>query len=377
MAVVSLRALGKTYGDNIVAVRGVDLEIDDGEFMVLLGPSGCGKSTTLRMIAGLESITSGELSIDGARMNDIPAKNRDIAMVFQSYALYPHMTVYDNMAFGLRRRGYARIEIEQRVREAASSLALGGYQGRRPPPVYGGQPQPVALGRALGRHPQVFLFDEPLSNLDAALRVSTRNELIRLHQALRATMIYVTHDQVEAMSMGTRIAIMNGGELIQQGPPLAVYRTPATTFVARFLGNPPMNLIEGELAIKNGVPAFCAGTFEAMLPFHGSELKEMVGRPVTFGIRPEEIHEEPFTSETNRLGACNGEIVAIEALGAETLLTMQLDGGTTVVARVPRTAKSRMGERTSVWIDLAECRLFDPATGQMLSADLTPTSLPI
>ncbi len=230
---------------DLLAVDAVNLDVAHGEFMVLLGPSGCGKSTTLRMIAGLESISSGHLSIDGKRVNDVPAKDRDIAMVFQSYALYPHMSVFDNLAFGLRRRDVARGEIDKRVRSVAATLGMAELLKRKPHALSGGQRQRVALGRAIVRDPKVFLFDEPLSNLDAALRVGMRGELIKLHHHLGATMIYVTHDQVEAMTMGDRICIMNGGKVVQIGAPLDVYRDPADTFVASFLGSPPTNLLPG------------------------------------------------------------------------------------------------------------------------------------
>jgi multiple sugar transport system ATP-binding protein len=243
MAVVQLDKICKRYGGSSpVAVDNVDITIGDGEFMVLLGPSGCGKSTTLRMIAGLEEISSGTLSIDGRVVNHVPAKDRDIAMVFQSYALYPHMTVAENLAFGLKRRRVPAAEIGRRVKDAAEILGLSPLLERKPHALSGGQRQRVALGRAMVREPMVFLFDEPLSNLDAALRVNTRNELIRQHHRLASTMIYVTHDQVEAMTMGTRICVMNGGKVAQIGAPLDVYWQPADTFVARFLGAPPMNL---------------------------------------------------------------------------------------------------------------------------------------
>ena len=247
MADVQLAGVTKSYGGGAnPAVDSVDIHVADGEFMVLLGPSGCGKSTTLRMVAGLESISAGQLRIGGRVMNDVPAKDRDIAMVFQSYALYPHMTVGDNLSFGLRRRNVAKAEIARRVTETAEMLGLTPYIARKPAALSGGQRQRVALGRAMVREPQVFLFDEPLSNLDAALRVNTRNELIRQHHRLRSTMIYVTHDQVEAMTMGTRICVMNGGRVVQIGAPLDVYWNPADTFVAKFLGSPPMNLLLGD-----------------------------------------------------------------------------------------------------------------------------------
>jgi multiple sugar transport system ATP-binding protein len=262
MAVVEIHQLTKRYdGGSEPAVKGVSLTVADGEFMVLLGPSGCGKSSVLRMIAGLEPITSGTVSIDGRVVNQVPARDRDIAMVFQSYALYPHMTVYQNLAFGLRRRSVPPAEIERRVRSAAERLGLSNFLARKPHALSGGQRQRVALGRAIVRDPKVFLFDEPLSNLDAALRVSTRNELIKQQGEIGITTIYVTHDQVEAMTMGHRICIMDKGEVIQVGRPLEVYGRPANTFVARFLGNPPMNLMKAELERTDGrVRCRAAGT---------------------------------------------------------------------------------------------------------------------
>src|ERR1700722_2543819 len=248
MSVVSIDGLTKHYGGGgDAAVKGVSLSVADGEFMVLLGPSGCGKSSVLRMIAGLEPITAGTVSIDGRVVNEVPARDRDIAMVFQSYALYPHMDVYNNLAFGLCRRGIDKDDIDRRVRGAAAKLGLAAFLERKPHALSGGQRQRVALGRAIVREPKVFLFDEPLSNLDAARGVTTRNELIRQQHEIGITTIYVTHDQVEAMTMGHRICIMDKGEIVQIGPPLEVYRKPANTFVARFLGTPPMNLLAAEL----------------------------------------------------------------------------------------------------------------------------------
>ena len=287
MAVVTLNRLTKLFeGSRQAAVTDVSFQVENGEFLVLLGPSGCGKSTILRMIAGLESITSGELAIDGRVMNHVPAKDRDIAMVFQSYALYPHMNVRDNLAFGLKRRGFARPEIQRRVEQAAAVLGLAPFLDRRPHALSGGQRQRVAVGRAIVRDPKVFLFDEPLSNLDAALRVSTRNELVNLHQRLGATTIYVTHDQVEAMTMGTRICIINQGCLVQVGHPMDVYRFPANTFVAGFLGSPPMNLLPADLGptdIRLG---------DQTIPFPAVWAPHLENRPgaaVIFGIRPEDL----------------------------------------------------------------------------------------
>ena len=347
MAGVSLNGLSKRYpGSESLAVDSVSLEVAHGEFMVLLGPSGCGKSTTLRMIAGLESISAGELAIDGRRVNHVPAKDRDIAMVFQSYALYPHMSVLDNLAFGLRRRGIERAEIERRVREVASTLGLGELLQRKPHALSGGQRQRVALGRAIVRDPKVFLFDEPLSNLDAALRVGMRGELIKLHHRLGATMIYVTHDQVEAMTMGDRICIMNGGKVAQIGAPLEVYRNPADTFVAAFLGSPPTNLIPARFnsdALQVG---------DARIP-----LRKSAAESVIFGIRPEDIRIDGATPHAH------GEVLAVEPLGAETILRLRLAGvASDVMVRGPRTVAAKVGDRIPLAFDLAAAHLFDPAT---------------
>ncbi|HJT60431.1 MAG TPA: sn-glycerol-3-phosphate ABC transporter ATP-binding protein UgpC [Burkholderiales bacterium] len=351
MATVSLRSLSKKYpgGENL-AVDSVSLEVAHGEFMVLLGPSGCGKSTTLRMVAGLESISDGELLIDGKRVNDIPAKDRDIAMVFQSYALYPHMTVLDNLAFGLRRRDFAAVEIERRVREVASTLGLSDFLKRKPHALSGGQRQRVALGRAIVRDPKVFLFDEPLSNLDAALRVGMRGELIKLHHRLGTTMIYVTHDQVEAMTMGDRICIMNGGKVAQIGAPLEVYARPADMFVASFLGSPPTNLIPGNFSAS----VLHVGESALAVPRRGKE-------DVIFGIRPEDIRIDGSAPHLH------GEVLAVEPLGAETLLRVRLAGvPNDVMVRGPRTVRAAVGERVPLVFDLAAAHLFDPTSQQRI-----------
>ena len=351
MATVSLKNLSKRYpGADALAADSVSLEVAHGEFMVLLGPSGCGKSTTLRMVAGLESISSGELAIDGRRMNDVPAKDRDIAMVFQSYALYPHMTVLDNLAYGLRRRAIARAEIERRVREVAATLGLSELLKRKPHALSGGQRQRVALGRAIVRDPKVFLFDEPLSNLDAALRVGMRGELIKLHHRLGATMIYVTHDQVEAMTMGDRICIMNGGKVVQIGAPLEVYRAPADIFVAAFLGSPPMNLI----AARSNSDSLHVGA--AKLPMHKPSPENVI-----FGIRPEDIRIDGASPHAH------GEVLAVEPLGAETIVRLRLAGvAADVLARGPRTVNARIGERVPLAFDLAASHLFDPTTNRRI-----------
>ena len=360
MARVSLQGVGKRYAPGgAPAVAGVDLDIDHGELFVLLGPSGCGKSTTLRMIAGLESISEGELRIDGRAVNDVPAKDRDIAMVFQSYALYPHMSVRDNLAFGLRRRRIERAEIDRRVALAAQTLGLTPYLERKPHALSGGQRQRVALGRAIVRDPKVFLFDEPLSNLDAALRVSTRAELTALHQRLHATMIYVTHDQVEAMTMGTRICIMNGGRVEQVGAPLDVYREPANTFVAGFLGSPPTNVLP--VTRRDGAAlALGAQTIAAAPLLDRIDDPASAGAALLLGVRPEDVTLVDH-------GGLAAEVVGSEALGAETLATLRLpDVGVPVRARLSRDARPQRGERVHLGFDLGRARMFDPATGRAL-----------
>ncbi len=292
MATVELRDISKTYPGDIQAVRNADITVEDQEFMVLVGPSGCGKTTTLRMIAGLEEIDGGELYIDGKRMNDVPPKDRDIAMVFQNYALYPHMTVYENMAFGLKIRKFPKVEIKKRVGEAAKILDIGELLERKPKALSGGQRQRVAVGRAIVRQPKVFLFDEPLSNLDAKLRVQMRAEISSLHNRLEATMVYVTHDQVEAMTMGDRIVVMDNGKIQQIGTPMEVYDEPANRFVAGFIGSPPMNFL-GDV-----------------------------------GVRPEDLVFDPD-------GDIRGVVQVIEPLGSETHVYVDTGGGVVIVKTTP------------------------------------------
>jgi multiple sugar transport system ATP-binding protein len=361
MATVQLDGVCKTYGGGIMAVDRVDMAIADGEFMVLLGPSGCGKSTTLRMIAGLESISAGALSINGREMNAVPAKDRDIAMVFQSYALYPHMSVADNLAFGLRRRAVPSAEIARRVSEVSAMLGLTPYLARKPAALSGGQRQRVALGRAMVREPQVFLFDEPLSNLDAALRVNTRNELIRQHHRLGSTMIYVTHDQVEAMTMGSRICVMNAGKVVQIGAPLDVYWNPADVFVARFLGSPPMNLLE--LPVHADGDSFVAADDRASVPlvqWAASTLAPYVGRTLTVGVRAEDLLLQPVAA-----GHVAGRVDAIEPLGAETLVLVST-GDSEITARLGRQVDLRVGELVKLYVDAASVHLFEPTSGRAI-----------
>ncbi|HTS91205.1 MAG TPA: sn-glycerol-3-phosphate ABC transporter ATP-binding protein UgpC [Stellaceae bacterium] len=368
MARVRIEALSKRYdGSSELAVKNVGFEVADREFMVLLGPSGCGKSSVLRMIAGLEPITSGSVAIDGRVMNQVPARDRDIAMVFQSYALYPHMDVYNNLAFGLRRRSVPREEIDRRVRGVAAKLGLADFLARKPHALSGGQRQRVALGRAIVREPKVFLFDEPLSNLDAALRVSTRNELIRQQQEIGITTIYVTHDQVEAMTMGHRICIMNKGEVVQIGPPLEVYRRPVDTFVARFLGNPPMNLLKVGAALEGGRILLRLGAATVALDqIAPGQIPATLPQEVLLGIRPEDIYE---VAPSPNAATVPARVLAVEPLGAETLILLAIDGTSEeVTARIGRDTALQPGARTSVSLDRSAIQLFDPATTRVILA---------
>ncbi|WP_341989091.1 ABC transporter ATP-binding protein [Azorhizobium sp. AG788] len=375
MSVVTLDKISKRYGSASPVVDAVDLTIADGEFMVLLGPSGCGKSTTLRMIAGLEAISAGTLSMDGRVMNHVPAKDRDIAMVFQSYALYPHMSVAENLAFGLRRRKVGTAEIDRRVKEVGDLLGLGALLARKPSALSGGQRQRVALGRAMVREPMVFLFDEPLSNLDAALRVNTRNELIKQHHRLGSTMIYVTHDQVEAMTMGTRICVMNGGKVAQIGAPLEVYWHPADTFVARFLGSPPMNLFTAPLTrTSEGFGFATPGLTAPLTRWSAATLAPHADRPAVFGVRAEDLHLDRAAAGPGPTGTIRGRAFAIEPLGAETLVVCETALGE-CTARLPRTVALRPGEEVDLLFSASAAYVFDGATGKAIPADETASAV--
>jgi multiple sugar transport system ATP-binding protein len=372
VAVVTLDHLSKHYDrGGKPAVEEVSLTVEDGEFMVFLGPSGCGKTTTLRMIAGLESITSGRLAIDGQVVNQVPAKDRDIAMVFQSYALYPHMSVFDNLAFGLRRRGVDRTEIGRRVTDVAAVLGLSQLLQRRPHALSGGQRQRVALGRAIVRDPKVFLFDEPLSNLDAALRASTRQEIARLHRSLAATMIYVTHDQVEAMTLGQRICVMHDGKISQIGRPLDVYHHPANVFVARFLGSPPMNVVRTRIAASgDGVRVSLGGAALALPHFAPASVAvfSQGQEEVLLGVRAEDI--VPAAPEPDVPSAV---VQAAERLGAETVLSVSVEGSGELQIRAPRDLRFEPGERIGLKLIPTSIHLFDPHTGLALDRR-TPAS---
>jgi multiple sugar transport system ATP-binding protein len=364
MAQVVLKDLAKKF-DEVVAVRDVNLQIKDKEFVVLVGPSGCGKSTTLRMIAGLEEISSGEIYIGDRLVNDLPPKDRDIAMVFQNYALYPHMTVYDNMAFGLKMRKFPKAEIDTRVREAAQMLGIQELLTRKPRQLSGGQRQRVAVGRAIVRHPQVFLFDEPLSNLDAKLRVQMRVELKRLHDRLETTAIYVTHDQVEAMTLGDRVVVMKDGLVQQVGDPLTVYAKPRNRFVAGFIGSPAMNFIDCTVTGTDGHLAVDApGGFLIAVPDERrAALERYRGQPVTLGIRPEDVRESaPGDPKHSQVEAV---VEVVEPLGNEILIDVKI-GPNPIVARVPPTSRLRMHERVRLSLDPERLHFFDAQTEQAI-----------
>jgi multiple sugar transport system ATP-binding protein len=376
MASVRLEGIRKIYPDQAgtVAVHGVDLDVGDGEFVVLVGPSGCGKSTTLRMIAGLESISAGKLYIDDREVNDVPPKDRDIAMVFQSYALYPHMTVRDNLAFALKLRGTPKDEIDKRVNVAAATLGIESFIDRTPRQLSGGQRQRVALGRAIVRQPKVFLFDEPLSNLDAQLRVQMRREIARLHQELKATMIYVTHDQVEAMTLGDRIVVMNKGHVQQIDTPMELYDHPANKFVAGFIGSPAMNFVSG--TITQGEPLqFVAseGSFTLQIPPSlASRIDGLVGKKVTVGIRPEDVSVAPSSGPALFAGESTivdpptlapARLDIVEALGNEVFVYATV-GAFTLTARIAPRPLPKIGEPVTLAFDLAKAHLFDDQTGE-------------
>ena len=370
MAKVTVQNVYKIYpgekGGDVTAVDDVSLEIADREFVVLVGPSGCGKSATLRMIAGLEEISRGDIYIGDKRVNDVPPKDRDIAMVFQNYALYPHMSVYDNMAFGLKLRKFPKAEIKKRVQDAAAVLGIEELLERKPKALSGGQRQRVAVGRAIVRQPKVFLFDDPLSNLDAKMRVQMRTEITKLHQRLQATMIYATDDQVEAMTMGDRIVVMNKGVVQQNDTPLTIYNAPVNLFVAGFLGSPPMNILHGTLKQERDSLVFSeldGGTIQVRLPAEERPgAREFVGKPMLFGIRPEDIEVAQFAKGQEKAPAASFPAVVqiVEPMGAETDLYLQT-GAHTVVCRSQRALDHReAGHRMQFELNVKKAHLFDP-----------------
>jgi multiple sugar transport system ATP-binding protein len=368
MAEVRFENVSKVYDGGVRAVNDVSLTVDDGSLLVLVGPSGCGKSTTLRMVAGLEDITEGTVYIGGRKVNDVLPKDRDIAMVFQNYALYPHMTVYNNMAFGLRLRKYPKAEIDQRVREAAELLEIEALLERRPKELSGGQAQRVAVGRAIVRHPKVFLFDEPLSNLDAKLRVQMRVEIARLHERLGATMIYVTHDQVEAMTLGTKVAVMKDGDLHQVDAPLGLYNHPVNRFVGGFIGSPPMNFMQGTLAGGEGV-TFESEDVKLKLSDHlARAVKDSVGRSVYLGIRPEDIHDRAFAPEADPENIETLQTEVVEPLGAETLVYLRAESGhEDIVAKFDSRSNPKVNQTSEVVFDMRKAHIFDGETEQSLT----------
>ncbi len=363
MAKVSLRHVYKNFGE-VKVVKDFNLEIADREFIVFVGPSGCGKSTTLRMIAGLEEISEGEVLIGDRLVNHVAPKDRDIAMVFQNYALYPHMNVYENMAFGLKLRKFSKQEIDKRVKEAAEILGLSNLLGRKPKELSGGQRQRVALGRAIVRDPAVFLMDEPLSNLDAKLRVAMRTELSKLHQRLKVTTIYVTHDQVEAMTMGDRIVVMKDGIVQQVAPPQELYDRPANLFVAGFIGSPAMNFLKGKLSTDGRT--FEAATFKVDLSAElAAAAKAYAGKSVVLGIRPEDVEADPSYVESHTGARVPAKIEVVEPLGAEIFLYLST-GENQITARVEPHLRFKPEDKLTLALNLEKIHLFDAETEQAI-----------
>ncbi len=369
MARVELKGVGKSYPGGVPAVTDATLVIQDKEFVVLVGPSGCGKSTTLRMIAGLEEITEGEIFIGDRLVNDVPPKDRDIAMVFQNYALYPHMTVYKNMAFGLMLRKFKKKDIDQRVHEAAQILGIEHLLERKPKALSGGERQRVAVGRAIVRNPKVFLFDEPLSNLDAKLRVQMRAEISKLHTRLQSTMIYVTHDQVEAMTMGDRIVVMLGGRIQQIATPLELYNHPVNKFVAGFIGSPPMNLIEGSISAENGSLRFRdkANTVNLKVASeHQQKLDAYAGKRVVCGIRPENFAQNPSQTPVEGV-SMKANVEVVEPMGSEIYLHLAL-GASVVTARINSDKEPAVNQAHVLDVQMEKAHYFDIDTEKSILA---------
>jgi len=361
MAEVVLRNLSKSFRD-VVAVDDLTLDIQDKEFLVLVGPSGCGKTTALRCIAGLEEATSGQILIGDRLVNDVSPKDRDIAMVFQNYALYPHMNVYDNMAFGLKLRKLPKAEIQRRVHEAADMLGLSQLLNRKPRELSGGQRQRVALGRAIVREPKVFLMDEPLSNLDAKLRVQTRAELIKLHRRLGITTIYVTHDQTEAMTMGDRIAVLKDGKMQQVDRPLELYNRPANMFVAGFIGSPAMNFMQSTVEAENGQVYIATDSLRLPLPEnHAQKVRDRAGQTVVFGVRPEDIYDKGLNPAITSVAEARLTVDVTEPMGA-TVYAYLAAGTDTLIADFDAETAARDGEPLDIVFDMSKTHLFDPET---------------
>ncbi|MDX2078657.1 MAG: ABC transporter ATP-binding protein [bacterium] len=361
MASVTFDHVWKRYG-NVQVVKDLNIHIEDKEFLVFVGPSGCGKSTSLRMLAGLEEISDGQVRIGDRVVNNVAPKDRDVAMVFQSYALYPHMTVYDNMAFGLKLRKTPKSVIDQRVKEAAGSLGLSNLLDRRPRQLSGGQRQRVAVGRAIVREPDVFLMDEPLSNLDAKLRVEARSFISKLHQRLETTFIYVTHDQVEAMTMGTRICVLSAGELQQIDSPFNLYHNPRNVFVATFIGSPSMNLFKATLGKGASGLTIDTGTFQLNVPeSKAAPFMSHIGKEVIFGIRPEDIHDIDFQPPGILPSQTEGNVDVIEQMGNEMIIYLE-EGGKTFIARTDPRTRARIGGRMGLVFNMENMHIFDKDT---------------
>jgi multiple sugar transport system ATP-binding protein len=368
VASVTFDHVWKRYG-NVQVVKDLNIHIEDKEFLVFVGPSGCGKSTSLRMLAGLEEISDGQVRIGDRVVNNVAPKDRDVAMVFQSYALYPHMTVYDNMAFGLKLRKTPKSVIDQRVKEAAGSLGLSNLLDRRPRQLSGGQRQRVAVGRAIVREPDVFLMDEPLSNLDAKLRVEARSFISKLHQRLETTFIYVTHDQVEAMTMGTRICVLNAGELQQIDSPFNLYHNPRNVFVATFIGSPSMNLFKATLGESANGLTIDTGTFQLNVPeAKAAPFKSHIGKEVIFGIRPEDIHDIDFQPPGILPSQTEGNVDVIEQMGNEMIIYLE-EGGKTFIARTDPRTRARIGGRMGLVFNMENMHIFDKDNEHSLAYD--------
>ena len=368
MASLSLRHIYKIYDGGVTAVKDFNLEIDDKEFIIFVGPSGCGKSTTLRMIAGLEDISKGELYIGDKLMNDVSPKNRDIAMVFQNYALYPHMSVYDNMAFALKLRKTPKAEIKRRVEEAARILGIEQFLERKPKALSGGQRQRVAMGRAIVRDPRVFLLDEPLSNLDAKLRAQMRTEISKLHQRLGTTFIYVTHDQTEAMTLGTRIVVMKDGVIQQVDTPQHLYDMPGNIFVAGFIGSPQMNFIDATIGKKGNDYTLNFDKYAVPIPADkckDGKLDAYVGKEVVFGIRPEHVHDEAEEIEKAQI-LFDANVDVTELMGAEIYLYVTI-AGQSVTARVDPSSTAKVGDNSKICFNLDKLHIFDKDTEQTIT----------
>ena len=363
MARIKFESVSKRYPNGFMALENLNLDIQDKEFLVLLGPSGCGKSTTLNMIAGLEDVSEGDLYFDSAVMNTVPPHRRDVAMVFQSYALYPHKSVYENIAFGLRMRKHPQEEIDQRVRDAARRLEIEHLLERRPNQLSGGQRQRVALGRAMVRQPAVFLMDEPLSNLDAALRISMRAEIKQLHQAMQTTFVYVTHDQAEALTLADRIVVMREGVVQQIGSPDEIYEQPQNMFVASFLGNPPINFLDGQLEVNNGTLAFRRGELSLVIPPQlAQKLTTFIGREVTIGIRAEDVSEHGSPPSGQALG---GRITSVLPVGSDNFLEIEVEGKQ-LFLRVGKEVHHTEGDNAVLLVNVHRLHIFDKQGGQSL-----------